>query len=101
MQRFPVRCLLVSPRLHLWTTSRSLVSRRVPSLAPRAFPLASFPPLQDAPGPGSYALVPSTGHKQPASNIHTASSWGFGTSERFNKVSKSSSGTPGPGTYVV
>ena len=55
---------------------------------------------RDAPGPGAYALTPSTGHKQAQSNIHTASSWGFGTSERFNKVSKHT-GTPGPGTYVI
>ena len=56
---------------------------------------------KDAPGPGNYAQAPSTGMKQPQSNIHTASSWGFGTAERFNKTSKSASGTPGPGTYVV
>lgn len=55
---------------------------------------------RDAPGPGAYAQVPSTGQKQPMSNVHTAASWGFGTAERFNKVSKQS-GTPGPGTYVI
>lgn len=53
-----------------------------------------------SPGPGNYAMMPSTGNKQPQSNIHSAASWGFGTAERFAKT-KRDVGTPGPGSYVV
>lgn len=34
---------------------------------------------RDSPGPGNYSMMPSTGSKQPQSNINSAASWGFGT----------------------
>lgn len=55
---------------------------------------------RDSPGPGNYQMQPSTGNKQPQSNLHTASAWGFGTSSRFAKANKHTT-TPGPGSYVI
>ena len=55
---------------------------------------------RDSPGPGQYVQPPTTGQKQPQSNIHSASSWGFGTASRFVRGDKNNS-SPGPGSYVV
>jgi len=55
---------------------------------------------RQSPGPANYAMMPSTGSKQPQSNINSASAWGFGTAQRFAKV-KPNAGTPGPGSYVI
>lgn len=55
---------------------------------------------RDSPGPGNYLMMPGAGSKQPESNIHSASAWGFGTATRFSKT-KDGAGTPGPGSYVI
>ena len=55
---------------------------------------------REAPGPGTYTLTPSTGNKQPQSNLHSAAAWGFGTASRFTAVKGTATG-PGPGSYVV
>jgi len=55
---------------------------------------------KDAPGPGQYPIHAMTGQTLQDSRQYTASSWGFGTSERFAKGNKHTS-TPGPGEYVI
>jgi len=56
---------------------------------------------KDAPGPGQYVIHAMTGQKLSDSRQYTASSWGFGTAERFNKHSNKHTSTPGPGEYVI
>lgn len=55
---------------------------------------------RDAPGPGAYDSPRMTGARVASSRSFSASSWGFGTSSRFNK-GENTSFAPGPGTYVV
>jgi len=56
---------------------------------------------KDAPGPGQYAMHAMTGQKLSDSRQYTASSWGFGTAERFSKQTHKHTSTPGPGEYVI
>ena len=53
------------------------------------------------PGPGAYKHRVTTG-KQPESKQRTAPKYGFGTAERFGKVTEKREGAvPGPGAYLV
>ena len=56
---------------------------------------------KNVPGPGTYTHRISTG-KQPSTFQKTSPRYGFGKSERFDKVElKRAAAVPGPGAYVI
>ena len=82
------------PSYGFGTASRDIAQKRFISDAHKKKELPTY-----TPGPGAYRHLVTSG-KQSESKIRTASSFGFGTAERFDKKRSETHG-PGPGAYLI
>ena len=85
-----------NPSFGFGTASRETVSKRFISDAHKQKEIPGW-----TPGPGAYKHKVTTG-KQPESTTKTEPSYGFGTSERFDKsIQQRQAAVPGPGAYLI